>query len=92
MTDAAVTELALQMMIAGAKLSAPMLITALVVGFAVSLFQAVTQLQDSTLAFVPKTRRPTKPTRGSQIRRVDAKIQRGRIKALRGRGGADESR
>jgi len=53
-TDAAVTELALQMMIAGAKLSAPMLITALVVGFAVSLFQAVTQLQDSTLAFVPK--------------------------------------
>lgn len=54
MTDAAVTELALQMMIAGAKLSAPMLITALVVGFAVSLFQAVTQLQDSTLAFVPK--------------------------------------
>ena len=54
MTDAAVTELALQMMIAGAKLSAPMLITALVVGFVVSLFQAVTQLQDSTLAFVPK--------------------------------------
>lgn len=54
MTDAAVTELALQMMIAGAKLSAPMLLTALVVGFAVSLFQAVTQLQDSTLAFVPK--------------------------------------
>jgi flagellar biosynthetic protein FliQ len=54
MTDAAVTELALQMMIAGAKLSAPMLITALVVGFAVSLFQAVTQLQDATLAFVPK--------------------------------------
>jgi flagellar biosynthesis protein FliQ len=54
MTDAAVTELALQMMIAGAKLAAPMLITALVVGFAVSLFQAVTQLQDSTLAFVPK--------------------------------------
>ena len=54
MTDAAVTELALQMMIAGAKLSAPMLLTALVVGFAVSLFQAVTQLQDSTLAFVTK--------------------------------------
>ncbi len=37
-------------------------------------------------AFVPKARRPTKPTRGSQIRRVDEKTQRGRIKALRGKG------
>jgi flagellar biosynthetic protein FliQ len=54
MTDATVTELVLQMMIVGAKLSAPMLLTALVVGFAVSLMQAVTQLQDSTLSFVPK--------------------------------------
>jgi len=52
--DAAVTELVLQMMIAGAKLAAPMLLTALAVGFAVSLLQAVTQLQDSTLSFVPK--------------------------------------
>lgn len=54
MNDASVTEIVLQMMIVGAKLSAPMLITALVVGFAVSLMQAVTQLQDSTLSFVPK--------------------------------------
>ena len=54
MNDAAVTELVLQMMIAGAKLAAPMLLTALAVGFAVSLLQAVTQLQDSTLSFVPK--------------------------------------
>jgi ribosome-associated protein len=30
-------------------------------------------------------RRPTKPTRGSQRRRLDAKKQRGRTKALRGR-------
>jgi flagellar biosynthetic protein FliQ len=54
MTDTSVTEIALQMMIATAKLSAPMLITALVVGFAISLLQAVTQLQDQTLSFVPK--------------------------------------
>lgn len=54
MTDATVTEIVLQMMIVGAKLAAPMLITALVVGFGVSLMQAVTQLQDSTLSFVPK--------------------------------------
>ncbi len=30
-------------------------------------------------------RRPTRPTKGSQRRRVDAKVQRGRIKAARGR-------
>ena len=56
--------------------------------------EALQRLQElvDRAAFVPKTRRPTKPTRGSQIRRVDAKIQRGRIKALRGRGGSDESR
>ncbi len=34
--------------------SAPMLIAALVVGLVVSLLQALTQLQEMTLAFVPK--------------------------------------
>lgn len=34
--------------------SAPMLITALVVGLTVSLIQALTQVQESTLTFVPK--------------------------------------
>lgn len=34
--------------------SAPMLITALVVGLAISLVQALTQIQESTLTFVPK--------------------------------------
>ena len=36
------------------KLSAPILVTALVIGFAISLFQAMTQIQEFTLAFVPK--------------------------------------
>lgn len=36
-------------------------------------------------AFVPRTRKPTKPTRSSQRKRVDEKTQRGRVKALRGR-------
>jgi ribosome-associated protein len=36
---------------------------------------------------VPKARRPTRPTRASQVRRVEEKVQRGRIKALRGRSG-----
>lgn len=34
---------------------------------------------------VEKPRRPTKPTRASQKRRVDLKTQRGKIKSLRGR-------
>jgi ribosome-associated protein len=36
-------------------------------------------------AFVPRARKATKPTRSSQRKRVDAKTQRGRVKALRGR-------
>lgn len=40
-------------------------------------------------AHVPKARRATKPTRSSQRRRVEGKIQRGQVKALRGKGGFD---
>lgn len=36
------------------KASAPMLILALVVGLIISIFQATTQIQEQTLAFVPK--------------------------------------
>jgi flagellar biosynthetic protein FliQ len=35
-------------------LSAPMLIAALVVGVLVSIFQAVTQINEQTLSFIPK--------------------------------------
>ncbi len=35
-------------------LSAPLLIINLVVGLGISIFQAVTQIQESTLTFVPK--------------------------------------
>jgi flagellar biosynthetic protein FliQ len=37
-----------------AKVSAPILLTALLVGFLISLFQAATQIQEQTLSFVPK--------------------------------------
>jgi flagellar biosynthetic protein FliQ len=53
-TDSDVIHLALQSMTAAAKLGTPVLLTALVVGFAVSLFQSVTQIQEVTLSFVPK--------------------------------------
>ncbi|NGZ05453.1 MAG: flagellar biosynthesis protein FliQ [Magnetococcales bacterium] len=35
-------------------ISAPMLLTALVVGIVISLFQSVTQIQEMTLTFIPK--------------------------------------
>ena len=54
MTDTAVLEIAFQTMVVALKLSAPILVTALVIGFAISLFQAMTQIQEFTLAFVPK--------------------------------------
>jgi ribosome-associated protein len=34
---------------------------------------------------VPQVRRATRPTRGSQLRRLDAKARSGRVKALRGK-------
>lgn len=36
------------------KLAAPLMIMALLVGLVISLFQALTQIQEMTLAFVPK--------------------------------------
>jgi len=36
------------------KASAPMLLIGLVVGLIISIFQATTQIQEQTLAFVPK--------------------------------------
>ena len=36
-------------------------------------------------AHIPKARRATRPTRASKQRRIEGKIRRGRIKALRGR-------
>lgn len=54
MTDTTVIEIALQTMLVALKLSAPILLTALVIGFTVSLFQSMTQIQEFTLAFVPK--------------------------------------
>jgi flagellar biosynthetic protein FliQ len=36
------------------KISLPLLLIALIVGLAISLFQALTQIQEMTLTFVPK--------------------------------------
>src|SRR5437764_6596321 len=54
LTDTAVVHLGLQTMMIALKLGTPVLLTALVIGFAISLFQSVTQIQETTLSFVPK--------------------------------------
>ncbi len=54
MTDSDVMHIAVQAMILGAKLAAPVLLISLVIGFVISLLQAVTQVQEMTLTFVPK--------------------------------------
>ncbi|MES2104430.1 MAG: alternative ribosome rescue aminoacyl-tRNA hydrolase ArfB [Pseudomonadota bacterium] len=49
--------------------------------------EAVLRLHEliASVATLPKTRRPTKPTRGSQTRRLEGKSKRGTIKAMRGK-------
>jgi flagellar biosynthesis protein FliQ len=54
MDTAAVLDVSRDAVIVLLKLSAPLMITALVIGLIVSLFQALTQIQEMTLAFVPK--------------------------------------
>jgi flagellar biosynthetic protein FliQ len=54
MSDTTIISLALQTMLVALKLSAPILATSLVIGFTISLFQSMTQIQEFTLAFVPK--------------------------------------
>lgn len=54
MNPESVLDIALEGVMITAKLAAPLLITALVVGFAISLLQSITQIQEVTLSFVPK--------------------------------------
>jgi len=54
MTDTQVVQLGVQAFEISMKLAAPILLTALILGFGISLFQSVTQIQDATLSFVPK--------------------------------------
>ncbi|RNL62641.1 flagellar biosynthetic protein FliQ [Nocardioides marmoriginsengisoli] len=54
MTDTTIMQIALQTMLVALKLSAPILATSLVIGFVISLFQSMTQIQEFTLSFVPK--------------------------------------
>jgi len=54
MTPGTVMEIGRQAIEVTLVIAAPMLLSALVVGLIVSIFQAATQLNESTLQFVPK--------------------------------------
>lgn len=54
MSHALVVDLARNMMFTALTIAAPMLIVALAVGLFISLIQAVTQIQEQTISFVPK--------------------------------------
>ena len=54
MNQDTVVSLASQAMSLGLKVAGPMLVAALVVGLLVSIFQAVTQIQEQSLSLIPK--------------------------------------
>ena len=54
MTQDTVVSLVVQMMEVTLKVALPMLGVGLVVGLAISVLQAVTQIQEQTLSFIPK--------------------------------------
>lgn len=54
MNDADVLEVAREAVVVMLKVGAPVMLLALLVGLIISLFQALTQMQEMTLTFVPK--------------------------------------
>ncbi|MBK7908545.1 MAG: flagellar biosynthesis protein FliQ [Gemmatimonadetes bacterium] len=54
MTDQFVLDLTRQALMVALQLAAPFLIAALIIGLIVGLIQSLTQIQEQTLAFVPK--------------------------------------
>lgn len=54
MTPEIVHDLMIHAMMVTIKISLPLLLASLVVGILVSIFQALTQIQENTLTFVPK--------------------------------------
>jgi ribosome-associated protein len=52
-----------------------------------ALERLVELIREATV--VPRIRRPSKPTKGSKLRRLEGKAVRGRIKSLRGKPATD---
>lgn len=54
MTPETVMDLAHRMLLVTVMISAPLLLIALVAGLLIGMFQAATQINESTLSFIPK--------------------------------------
>ncbi len=54
MTDAEVFAIAQEALLTALLVAAPILIVSLVIGLVISVFQAITQINEVTLTFVPK--------------------------------------
>lgn len=52
--DLQITDLARELLLTALVLAAPVLIVGLIVGLAVSLFQALTSVQEQTMSLIPK--------------------------------------
>jgi flagellar biosynthetic protein FliQ len=52
--DDSIVDLVREMLIMALKISAPILLAGLIVGLIISLFQAITSIQEQTLTIVPK--------------------------------------
>ena len=54
MTPETVMELTHRMLVVTTMISAPLLLIALIAGLVIGMFQAATQINESTLSFIPK--------------------------------------
>jgi flagellar biosynthetic protein FliQ len=54
MTPADAVDIARDAIVVSLKLGGPVMLLALVIGLVISLFQALTQIQETTLTYVPK--------------------------------------
>lgn len=54
MNEVTIMSVAVKAITTGAMIAGPILIASLMVGLLISIFQAVTQIQEQTLTFVPK--------------------------------------
>lgn len=54
MDTSTVMDVAINAMTTGMMISAPVLLVSIIVGLAISIFQATTHIQEQTLTFVPK--------------------------------------
>lgn len=54
MTEAEIVDILREFLWAGVRMGAPIIISALVIGVVIGLFQALTSIQEMTLTFAPK--------------------------------------